>query len=243
MAEKDVLTGQDKDTLLQGHDADGITEFDNDMPLWWLVGFMFTVVFAFGYIVQYHLSEGPTSAKEYEEEVAAFNQAKNPAGAEQEVALDPLTDAASLDAGRTTFNGAANTCYTCHRNDLGGIVGPNLTDEFWIHGGDLKAIMKSIKTGFPDKGMQPFGTNARLSDRQVWQVASYILSMQGSNPASPKPIDPARELKWEEKHDEGKEAHNKDEVKDHDKGEKKAGNQKAHEKNEKHEKAEKKDKK
>ena len=196
MAEKDILTGQDKDTLLAGHDADGITEFDNDMPLWWLVGFIFTVVFAFGYFVQYHLADGPSSKKEYEEEVAAFNKSKEPPGTVKEVVFNPLTDAASLDAGRTVFNGSANTCFTCHRNDLGGVVGPNLTDEFWMHGGDLKAIMTSIKTGYPEKGMQPFGTNARLSDRQVLQVASYILSLKGSNPANPKPIDPAHEVKF-----------------------------------------------
>ena len=195
MAEKDIMTGQDKDTLLEDHDADGITEFDNDMPLWWLVGFIFTVVFAFGYIVQYHMAGGPSSTKEYEQEVAAFNKSKDPNAGQQEVALNALTDTASLDAGRLIFEGAANTCYTCHRNDLGGIVGPNLTDEFWIHGSDLRSIMKSIKSGFPDKGMQPYGTNARLSERQVLQVASYILSRQGSNPPNPKPIDPAREVK------------------------------------------------
>ena len=197
MADLDIMTGQEKDTLLKGHDADGITEFDNDMPLWWLIGFIFTVVFAFGYVVQYHMSDGPSSKKEYEQEVAEFNKSKDPAGATQAaVVLNPLTDAASLDAGKTLFNGAQNTCYTCHRNDLGGMVGPNLTDEFWIHGGDLNAIMKSIKMGYPDKGMMPYGTNARLSDRQVLQLASFILSMKGSNPPSPKPIDPAREVKF-----------------------------------------------
>lgn len=205
MAEKDILTGQEKDTLLQGHDADGITEFDNDMPLWWLVGFIFTVVFAFGYIVQYHISDGASSKKEYEQEVAEFKQSQEPPGTVKEVVFNPLTDTASLDAGHTIFNGAANTCFTCHRNDLGGIVGPNLTDEFWIHGGDVKAIMTSIKTGYPEKGMQPFGTNARLSDRQVLQVASFILSMKDSNPANPKPIDPARELKFVSEAEKAKE--------------------------------------
>jgi cytochrome c oxidase cbb3-type subunit 3 len=235
MADKDILTGQDKDTLLAGHDADGITEFDNDMPLWWLVGFIFTVVFAVGYIVQYHLADGPSSKQEYEQEIAEFKQSQEPPGIVKELVFNPLTDATALDAGRTVFNGAANTCFTCHRNDLGGIVGPNLTDEFWIHGGDLKAIMTSIKTGYPEKGMQPFGTNARLSDRQVLQVASYILSLKDSHPPNPKPIDPTREVKWEEKHEEGKE--------DHDQGEKKNLKKESQEKNEKHEKAEKKDKK
>lgn len=196
MAEKDVISGQEKDTILEGHDADGILEFDNDMPMWWLVGFIITVVFSFGYLVQYHMSDGPSSAKEYEQEVAAFNKSQNPNAGQQEVVLNPLTDTASLDAGRLIFEGATNTCYTCHRNDLGGIVGPNLTDEFWIHGGDLRGIMKSIKTGYPDKGMQPYGTNARLSERQVLQLASYILSKQGSKPENPKAIDPAREVKF-----------------------------------------------
>lgn len=197
MAEKDILTGQDKDTVLEGHDADGILEFDNDMPLWWLIGFIFTIVFAFGYIVQYHMAEGPTSKQEYEQEVAAFNKSKEPAGAAQAaVVLNPLTDTASLDAGRAIFTGPTNTCFTCHRSDLGGIVGPNLTDEYWLHGGELTSIMKSIKTGYPDKGMQPFGTGARLSDRQVLQVASFILSMKGTNPPNPKPIDPARDVKF-----------------------------------------------
>ncbi|MFN7930031.1 MAG: cbb3-type cytochrome c oxidase N-terminal domain-containing protein [Blastocatellia bacterium] len=195
MADKYILTDE-KDTLLEGHDADGILEFDNDMPMWWLIGFIFTIVFAFGYLVQYHMAAGPSSKQEYEQEVAAFNKAKDPAGAQEQVALQPLTDAASLDAGKTIFNGSANTCFTCHRNDLGGMVGPNLTDEFWIHGGDLKSIMNSVRTGYPDKGMQPFGTGARLSNRQVLQVASFILSMQGSKPENPKPIDPAREVKF-----------------------------------------------
>ena len=143
MADKYILTDE-KDTLLEGHDADGILEFDNDMPMWWLIGFIFTIVFAFGYLVQYHMAAGPSSKQEYEQEVAAFNKAKDPAGAQEQVALQPLTDAASLDAGKTIFNGSANTCFTCHRNDLGGMVGPNLTDEFWIHGGDLKSIMNTI---------------------------------------------------------------------------------------------------
>ncbi len=96
MSEKDIISGQGKDTLLQGHEADGMTEFDNEMPFWWLVGFVFAVVFAVGYVVQYHLADGPSSQQEYQAEVAAFNHSKEPPGTVKEVVFNPLTDAASL---------------------------------------------------------------------------------------------------------------------------------------------------
>lgn len=195
MAEKEMMSGKIKDTLLEGHDADGITEFDNDMPMWWVVGFIFTIVFAFGYLVNYHVAEGPSSKQEYEKEVAAYKKLKEPADS-QPVVLAALTDTASIEAGKAIFTGPTNSCFTCHRADLGGLVGPNLTDEYWIHGGDFQSIVKSIKTGYPEKGMQPFGTNAKLSDKQVVQVASFILSMKGTNPQNPKPIDPTREIKY-----------------------------------------------
>ncbi len=204
MAEKEALSGQEKDTLIAGHDADGILEFDNDMPMWWLVGFIFTVVFAFGYLVQYHLAGGPSSGDEYNAEVAAFKKTQEPAGGQDKVEFAALTDAASIEAGKAIFNGTTSMCATCHRNDLGGMVGPNLTDEYWIHGGDFNSIMTSIKTGYPDKGMQRYGSGAPLNAKQVQQVASFIVSMKDSHPANPKAIDPAREIKYEVKHDEAK---------------------------------------
>lgn len=185
----------DKDKLLVGHEADGIQELDNDLPLWWFVGFVFTVVFAFGYLVNYHMSQGPSSKQEYEQEVAAF-RTDEPKTEMPGTPVDPLTDFASLDKGRMIFEGTTNNCFTCHRADLGGQVGPNLTDEFWMHGGDMRSIMKSITTGYPAKGMLPFGTGARLTEEQLLQVASYVYSKQGSNPPNPKAIDPARETKW-----------------------------------------------
>ncbi|HYE73640.1 MAG TPA: cbb3-type cytochrome c oxidase N-terminal domain-containing protein [Blastocatellia bacterium] len=208
------MSDKEKDKLLE-HDADGIREFDNDLPLWWLFGFIFTVAFSAVYLINYHLADGPSSKAEYEAEVAAYKKTTEPQGAPaqaQIAELKPLTDDKSLMAGKAIFDGSANMCYTCHRNDLGGMVGPNLTDEFWIHGGDFKSIVKSIKVGFPDKGMMPYGSGAKLTDEQVVQLASYIKSKHGSNPPNAKPIDPQRELKFEEaehredaKHDEGKE--------------------------------------
>lgn len=192
------MRGFEKDKLPENHEADGIQEFDNDLPLWWFVGFIFTIVFSFGYLVYYHVSDGPSSKAEYEQEVAVWT--KQPPGGEAVAArtdpTEPLTDFASIDKGRAIFTGTGNNCFVCHRPDLGGQVGPNLTDEFWLHGGDLPSIMKSIRTGYPDKGMLPFGSGAKLTDEQVLQVASFMLSLKGSNPPNPKPADLAREKKW-----------------------------------------------
>jgi cytochrome c oxidase cbb3-type subunit III len=193
------MAAPEKDKLLD-HDADGIREFDNDLPLWWLFGFIFTVAFSAVYLVQYHLAYGPSSRDEYEAEVAYHNKAKEPAGGapQQAAELKPLTDEKDLMAGKAIFEGSTNMCATCHRQDLGGMVGPNLADEFWIHGGDFKSVVQSIKTGYPDKGMMPYGSGAKLSDAQVVQLASYIKSRFGSNPPNPKAIDPQREVKYAE---------------------------------------------
>ena len=211
MTENEILPDEEKEHLIKGHDADGITEFDNDMPLWLFIGFIITIVFAAGYWVNYEMAEGLSTKAEYEAEVAEFKKSQEPPDSQKpKVELTALTDSASIDAGKSLFNGQANMCYTCHRNDLGGIVGPNLTDEYWIHNGDFKSLMASIKTGFPEKGMQPFGSGAKLSDRQVQQLASFIVSMKDSHPEIPKAIDPAREIKWEEKHEVEAESHEKE---------------------------------
>ena len=107
-------------------------------------------------------------------------------------ALYALTKPADLMAGKAIFEAQQNLCYTCHRADLGGQVGPNLTDEYWMHGCDTGQIMTNIKRGFPQKGMLPYGSGKALSDEQLHQVASYVLSMRGSNPKNPKAADMTR---------------------------------------------------
>ena len=102
---------------------------------------------------------------------------------------EPLTDEISLTAGKGIFEGPTNLCFTCHRQDLGGMVGPDLTDEYWLKGCDLASIMNSIKTGFPQKGMLPYGSGRTLDGEQLLQVASYVLSKQGSEPPGPKSPD------------------------------------------------------
>lgn len=181
-----------KDELLD-HDADGIQEFDNNLPKWWLYGFYITIIFGIGYMYYFHIGGGPSSKQEWEQEMAEAATVKASMPEAPKKAVTVLTDAKSIAAGKAIFTGE-NLCNTCHRDDLGGLVGPNLTDDTWIHGCSVEEIIKNITTGFPEMGMIPYGSNQKLSDEQLLQVASFIISMKGSNPPDPKPIDPAREV-------------------------------------------------
>ena len=181
-----------RDELLD-HDADGIREFDNALPRWWLYGFYVTIVFAVVYMINYHVLATPLwghagMVAEYEAELQAAPKPTVAAGSGA-LALTALTDPASLAAGRQVFEGPANACASCHRPDLGGLVGPDLTDERWRHGCSIGAIATSIRTGYPQLGMLPFGTGTSLNDEQLLTVASYILSKRGSRPVNPKPTD------------------------------------------------------
>src|SRR6476661_11033442 len=155
-------TGRDE---LLDHEADGIREFDNALPRWWLYGFYFTIILGTIYFVNYHVLATPLVGKagmvaEYNAEVEGAKAARAARGATAgtAAALTPLTDPASLAAGKTIFEGPDNVCYSCHRPDLGGMIGPNLTDDRWLHGCGVAGIVQSIKTGYPVKGMMPFGT-------------------------------------------------------------------------------------
>jgi cytochrome c oxidase cbb3-type subunit III len=198
-----------KDQLLD-HDADGIREYDNDLPRWWLYGFYFTIVCSVFYLYYYHAYVGPEwnilwfktkggAEAEYKVELARAGASSGKI-ADALAAMDYTlrTDVPALKRGEEIFNGTGNLCYTCHRQDLGGLVGPNLTDEYWIHGGAPKNLVQSIRTGYPEKGMLPFGNSNKLSDDDLISLASFIMSKQGSNPPSPKPIDPTRERKFAE---------------------------------------------
>jgi cytochrome c oxidase cbb3-type subunit III len=186
-----------RDEILD-HEADGIREFDNALPRWWLYGFYFTILFAIVYMVNYHVLPTPLVGRkgmvaEYEAEVqaAARDAAAHPVAT---VAVSAaLTDQADLDAGKKIFEGTGSLCFSCHRADLGGTIGPNLTDDYWLHGCKVSDLVADVKSGFPVKGMLPFGSGAKLTDEQVLQVVSYVLSRHGTNPANAKPIDPARD--------------------------------------------------
>ena len=195
------MAQQEKDRLLE-HEADGIQEYDNNLPRWWLYGFYFTIVMGALYMFYYHVYTGPdwnvlwygarTQHAEYEQSMAELELMRANAPKAPKVPMVVMTDAENLAAGKEIFTN--NICYTCHREDLGGQVGPNLTDEYWLHGCSLEEIVASIANGYPDKGMLPYGNTVQLDDKQLVQLASYIISMQGTQPEDPKPIEADRDV-------------------------------------------------
>ncbi|GAB3634626.1 hypothetical protein GCM10027422_02160 [Hymenobacter arcticus] len=178
-----LVQGEYRDEVLD-HDYDGIHEFDNDLPPWWKWGFAFTVVFAISYVTYYHVArKGQLQGAEY---AAEMQQAALfvPVGGDdpnQVTTYAALTAPADLGSGKTIF---ATNCAACHGANAEGKVGPNLTDEFWLHGGEVNHVYKTIKFGVNGKGMVAW--KGKLSGKQMLQVASYALSLQGSKPANPK---------------------------------------------------------
>jgi len=173
--------------LLLDHDYDGIHELDNDLPPWWVWGFYITIGWAVIYTIFFFVTGSiPNSGDEYANEMAT-EQAKVDAylaaigGAVDENNVVLLTDAAALEAGAKIFK---DNCVACHLADGGGLVGPNLTDEYWIHGGSIVDVFTTIKYGVPAKGMIPW--EDQLGPVAMQQVASYVLSLQGITPATPK---------------------------------------------------------
>jgi cytochrome c oxidase cbb3-type subunit 3 len=188
----------DEKDLLLDHEYDGIMELDNHMPKWWLWLFYFTIAWGFMYLLYYQFTGvGLTQEEQYEQQVAlAIEQyGLEPEGGNASAAAIDWTletDAASLENGKTIYMGMGNLCFTCHGGAGEGLVGPNLTDAYWIHGCSPSELAQSIAVGFPEKGMMPYGSGARISDEDMTDLISYIASLQGSKPANTKPTDMAR---------------------------------------------------
>lgn len=182
-----------------GHDYDGIRELNNRLPPWWLYGFYGTIIFAVIYLWRFEVSHnGPSSKQEYESAIARaeikvqeYLKKKGEAVDENTVTL--LTSADDIAAGKAIFTDPSK-CPACHNPDGGGnAVGPNLTDEYWLYGGSIKNIFKTIKYG-TSKGMRSWKDD--LSAKQIAQLASYVKSLQGTKPANPR--EPQGELYKEE---------------------------------------------
>ncbi|OKL41524.1 c-type cytochrome [Pontibacter flavimaris] len=179
-----VMTGKAKDKIHSTHDFDGIQEYDNDLPPWWKALFYVTIIFAVGYMLHYHVFKtGALQDEEYEMEMqeAAVFAANNADDPNAVTDYEVLTEAAALESGKSIYN---TNCAACHGTEGQGTVGPNLTDEYWLHGGDVNEIFKTIKYGVPAKGMVPW--QGKLTKDQILEVSSYILSLQGTNPANAK---------------------------------------------------------
>ncbi|MBC5992300.1 c-type cytochrome [Pontibacter cellulosilyticus] len=179
-----LMTGVAKDHIHSDHDFDGIQEYDNDLPPWWKMMFYVTIVFGIGYMLHFHVFRtGALQEEEYEMEMqqAALFAAKNADDPNAVTNYEVLSDAAALESGKSIYT---TNCAACHGPEGQGTVGPNLTDEYWLHGGDVNDIFKTVKFGVPAKGMVPW--QGKLTKDQILEVSSYILSIQGTNPANAK---------------------------------------------------------
>jgi cytochrome c oxidase cbb3-type subunit 3 len=180
-----MSASHDEDRLLH-HDYDGIQEYDNPMPRWWLYIFWGTVVWAalFWFNVP-GIGVGKGRVADYDASVAAaakeFPQPAS-AGPDGDQLLAMSKDSTTLGMGITVY---AAYCAACHGPDGGGVIGPNLTDNAWIHGGTPAAIYATVYDGVLAKGMPAWSQS--LKPDAVSAVVAYVISLQGTTPAAPKP--------------------------------------------------------
>nr|WP_294861896.1 cbb3-type cytochrome c oxidase N-terminal domain-containing protein [uncultured Fluviicola sp.] len=172
----DSVPIEDESSILMDHEYDGIRELDNNLPPWWVWGFYMTIIFAFVYLLYYHVFDGNTQKKEYDisimkaqKEVDAY--LKDAAMNVDESNVTLLSDPAALNSGKQVFE--AN-CKVCHK-DGSGDIGPNLTDKFWLYGNDIKTVFGTVKNG-TSNGMPEHAS--KLNPVQLQEVASFVLSLK-----------------------------------------------------------------
>ncbi|TCC90621.1 c-type cytochrome [Pedobacter frigiditerrae] len=174
---------QEADMIIP-HAYDGIHELDNPVPRWFNVLFYGSVIFAVGYIYYYHFADGPRQDQEYETEMVKATEDKRLFLAKAGEKFDENSikvDATLVANGKAVF--LAN-CVACHGEKGQGIVGPNLADEYWLHGGSVNDVFKTVKYGVPAKGMASWEKN--LSAKNIAEVVNFIESLKGTNPANAK---------------------------------------------------------
>ncbi|HVZ56106.1 MAG TPA: cbb3-type cytochrome c oxidase N-terminal domain-containing protein [Chitinophagaceae bacterium] len=180
-----VPVQREADVMLD-HDYDGIRELDNALPPWWKYGFYITLVIAVFYLLRFHVwKTGPTPEQEYNREMAVAAKRMEEYRKKANDLVDEKTvtmaDQAGITAGKQLFQ---QNCTPCHGGAGEGGIGPNLTDNYWLHGGRINDVFKTIKYGWPDKGMQSW--EKMFSPSQIRNLASYVKSLAGTNPSNPK---------------------------------------------------------
>jgi len=183
----DRVPVEEEEAIMMDHEYDGIRELDNNLPPWWKYMFYATIIFSIIYLVRFHITgDMPTSHEEYmaqvEEAVAVKAEAMaNVTDLVTEENVVFLVDAPTLEKGAAIYKG---NCATCHGQLGEGGAGPNLTDEYWIHGGNIRNVFSTIKYGVAEKGM--IAWESQFTPKQMQTVASYVLSLQGTRPPNAK---------------------------------------------------------
>lgn len=178
---------RDEDRLLD-HEYDGIREYDNPLPRWWLWIFWASIAWSVVYLANVipGVGSGPGRERQYAAEMEAArakygDPRAGTAAVDDAAILAATTDPARLAAGRATY---MTNCVACHREDGGGNIGPNLTDEFWIHGARPAQVHGTIATGVLDKGMPAW--NAVLKPEEILAVTAFVYQLRGTHPTDPK---------------------------------------------------------
>lgn len=178
------MSNEPKEPLLLDHNYDGIQELDNNLPRWWVWLFYITIIFSAVYMVYYHVARvGDLQIAEYQNEMKRGEAIKAAAMGSFEssmASLKPSTDSVVIENGKAAY---IKYCMPCHRVDGGGLVGPNLTDDYWIHGSTYADSVKIIWDGVPAKGMVSW--KSVLKPAEIEAVASYIYTLRGAKLATP----------------------------------------------------------
>jgi cytochrome c oxidase cbb3-type subunit III len=189
---RSIAIDKEKDIDLN-HEYDGIRELDNSVPPWWMFGFVFFILFGFGYLYRYHVAK--SAPLQLEELQIAMEKAEVEKEAYLKLSANNIDensvtklDENGIASGKSLFT---QNCVACHGPEgQGNAVGPNLADTYWLHGGDIKDVFKTIKYGWPDKGMRSWKED--FSPVQIAELASFVKSLAGTNPANAK--EPQGEL-------------------------------------------------
>ncbi|SMD31964.1 cytochrome c oxidase cbb3-type subunit 3 [Reichenbachiella faecimaris] len=181
----DAVPIEHEATVELDHNYDGIRELDNHLPPWWKYMFYASIVFAVVYMFMYHINGSlPLQVQEYE--IAMAEAQANKPNVEEGSSIDESNivfsdDPVVLASGKTVYD---RNCVACHKAAGEGGIGPNLTDDYWLHGGGIQDIYNTIKNGVPDKGMIAWGDV--LSPSKMNDVSSYIHTLKGTNPDNAK---------------------------------------------------------
>jgi cytochrome c oxidase cbb3-type subunit 3 len=186
------MNDKNEEDKLLDHNYDGIKEFDNDLPRWWVALFWGGIIFGFFYVGLFHTGIFRFDSQKLDERMARIEQVRaeiqeqvrQQGAGSPDVILALAQDPQALERGKVHY---AAKCAACHLEGGQGLVGPNLTDDYWIHGGSVLDVKRVIVEGVLEKGMVAWGN--LMTDDEINDVTAFVWSLHGTNPANPKAPD------------------------------------------------------